>query len=269
MFTELPLTERAQAARAAGFGAVEFWWPFRDAVPGDGEVDRFVTSVQDAGVQLAGLNFFAGDMAGGDRGAVSWPRRSREFRDNVDVVVDIGRRLGCRSFNALYGNRVDGATAPEQDELAVENLAAAARAVAAIDGTVLLEAVSGTPAYPLKLAGDAIGVLDRVQRETGATNLAFLLDLYHLTVNGDDVGAVLDTQAERIGHVQIADAPGRGEPGTGGIDIPAFLGRLEDAGYAGWVALEYKPTTRTAESFGWLPAQTAAGTASTSERKPS
>lgn len=255
MFTEVPLTQRAQAARDAGFEAVEFWWPFPEAVPSDADVDRFVGSVRDAGVRLVGLNFFAGDMPGGDRGTVSWPQRSQEFRENVGVVVDIAQRLGCRAFNALYGNRVAGVSPAEQDELAVENLALAARAVEMVGGVVLVEPVSGSEAYPLKRAVDVIGVLDRVERETGVTNLGLLLDAYHLTVNGDDIDAVLDAHLGRTAHVQIADAPGRGEPGTGSIDIPGFLGRLEDVGYAGWVALEYKPTTAaTVDSLGWLHA---------------
>lgn len=252
LFTELPVTERARAARDAGFDAVEFWWPFADAVPSGADVDRFVDSVQGADVRLTGLNFFAGDMPGGDRGVLSWPERSQEFRENVGVVVDIGRRLGCRAFNALYGNRVAGADPAEQDALAVRNLAHAARAVAAIDGVVLVEPVSGAAAYPLRTAEDAIAVIDRVARETGAQNLGLLLDVYHLTVNGDDVDTVLDNHLDRVAHVQIADAPGRGEPGSGSIDVPAFLARLHAEGYTGQVGLEYKPTTSTLESFAWL-----------------
>src|SRR4051795_2248136 len=116
LFSELPLLERAAAARDAGFAAVEFWWPFAEPVPADAEMDAFARSVEDAGVSLIGLNFFAGDMPGGDRGLVSWPKRSAEFIDNIPVVASIGERLGCKAFNALYGNRVDGATATEQDE---------------------------------------------------------------------------------------------------------------------------------------------------------
>src|SRR3954447_11882171 len=183
LFTELPLLERPAAAKQAGFDAVEFWWPWPVAVPSDAEVDAFVTAVQDAGVQLAGLNFFAGDMPGGDRGLVSWPKRSAEFRDNIDVTVGLGERLGCRMFNALYGNRVDGTTPAAQDELAVEHLALAGRAVARIDGTVLIEPVSGAPRYPLLTAADAVGVIDRVGAETGVANLGLLCDLYHLDVN--------------------------------------------------------------------------------------
>ena len=249
LFAELPLAERPAAARAAGFDAVEFWWPFAGAVPSDREVDGFAAAVEDAGVALVGLNFFAGDMAGGDRGLVSWPARSAEFRDNVDVTIGIGERLGCRAFNALYGNRVDDATAEEQDELAVENLALAGRAAARIDGTVLVEAVSGAPRYPLLTAADAVAVIDRVQRETGVGDLGFLCDLYHLAVNGEDLDAVIDAYAGRIRHVQIADAPGRNEPGTGELDLDRHLDRLAAAGYDGWIALEYKPLAGTVEGL--------------------
>ena len=152
LLTELPLLERPAAAKAAGFDAVEFWWPFASSVPADAEVTRFEQAITDAGVQLTGLNFNAGDMPGGDRGLVSWMGRSSEFKDNIDVVAGIGGRLGCTSFNALYGNRQDGHTPEAQDELAVQNLAAAAAGVAGIGGTVLLEPVSGAPRYPLLTA---------------------------------------------------------------------------------------------------------------------
>ena len=253
LFTELPPLERPAAARAAGFEAVEWWWPFAVAVPPDREVDAFVAANKDAGVALAGLNFFAGDMPGGDRGLVSWPARAAEFRDNVEVTVEIGRRLGCRAFNALYGNRVDGASAEEQDDLATEQLALAAAAAGRVGGVVLVEAVSGAPRYPLKTAADAVGAIDRVERETGAANLRFLCDLYHLAVNGDDLDKTIERYSDRIGHVQIADVPGRNEPGTGSLDLDRLLGELAAAGYDGWVGLEYKPSGASADSFGWLP----------------
>src|SRR4029434_6478626 len=170
LFTELPLLERPAAARAAGFGAVELWWPFDVAVPPDRDVDAFVAAVEDAGVQLIGLNFFAGDMAGGDRGLVSWPARSGEFRDNIDVTMALGERLGCRAFNALYGNRGDDSTPQEQDDTSTENLGQAAKAAQRIGGTVLVEPVSGAARYPLLIAADALGVIDRGERETGVGN---------------------------------------------------------------------------------------------------
>lgn len=244
LFTELPLLERPAAARAAGFDAVELWWPFAEAVPADRDVDRFVSAVRDAGVQLVGLNFFAGDMPGGDRGLVSWPERSGEFRDNVDVTVGIGEQLGCTAFNALYGNRVEGVAAQDQDDLAVENLALAGRAASRIGGTVLVEPVSGADRYPLRTAADALAVVDRVRDGTGVENLGLLADLYHLAVNGDDVDRVVAEHAARVAHVQVADAPGRHEPGTGELPLDRWLTALEAGGYAGWVGLEYKPLER-------------------------
>ena len=255
LFTELPLLERPAAAKAAGFDAVEFWWPFDRAVPADADVDRFVAAVRDAGVALAGLNFYAGDMPGGDRGLVSWPARAAEFRDNVAVTVSIAEQLGCKAFNALYGNRVDGVAPEEQDDLAVQNLGLAATGVAAIGGIVLIEPVSGADRYPLLTAAQAIAVIDRVAAETGQRNLGLLADLYHLAVNGDDVDAAIARFASRAAHVQIADAPGRNEPGTGNLPLQRQLDALQDAGYAGWVGLEYKPSdpTDSAASFRWLP----------------
>ena len=253
LFTELPPLERPAAARDAGFDAVEFWWPFDTAVPADRDVDAFVSAVSDAGVQLVGLNFAAGDMPGGDRGLVSLPARAAEFRDNVDVTVGIGERLGCRAFNALYGNRVDGVDPAAQDEHGAAQLALAARAAARIGGTVLLEPVSGAPRYPLLTAADVLAVLDRLRGDHGVTGIGLLADLYHLAVNGDDVDKVIADSTDRIAHVQIADAPGRHEPGTGSLPLDRQLGDLEAAGYRGWVALEYKPATSTVEGLDWLP----------------
>jgi hydroxypyruvate isomerase len=253
LFTELPLLERPAAARKAGFAAVELWWPFPVAVPSDHEVEAFVRSVEDAGVQLVGLNFFAGDMPGGDRGLVSWPARAGEFRDNVEVTVGIGERLGCRAFNALYGNRVEGADPAAQDELATEQLAIAGRAAARIGGTVLVEPVSGAPRYPLLTAADAVGVVDRVAAGTGVDNLGLLCDLYHLATNGDDLDRAVATYGDRVAHVQIADAPGRHQPGTGTLDLDRHLDALAAGGYHGWVGLEYTPSGASADSFDWLP----------------
>jgi hydroxypyruvate isomerase len=250
LFTDLPLLKRPAAAKAAGFDAVEFWWPFDEAVPPAAEVNAFVDAVGDAGVELAGLNFFAGDMPGGDRGVLSSPAHSAEFRDNAELVAAIGAATGCRSFNALYGNRIAFISRELQDETAVANLAFAAETVERIGGTVLVEPVSGPFPYLLRTAADVIAVLDRVRAERRVRNLALLADLYHLTVNGDDLSKVLAEHVERIGHVQIADAPGRHEPGTGGIDLDGHLSRLEQAGYRGRVGLEY---VATEPGFSWLP----------------
>lgn len=249
LFTELPLLARPAAAAAAGFDAVEFWWPFAGCAPADPEVARFVGAVEDAGVSLTGLNFAAGDMPGGDRGLVSWPGREPEFRDGVAVAVGIGERLGTEVFNALYGNRIDGADPRAQDEVAAANLAFAAAATDRIGAAVVLEPLSGADRYPLRTAADTVAVLDRV----GAPNLALLADLYHLAVNGEDLNAVIARYTGRIGHVQIADAPGRHEPGTGALPLDRHLAALVAAGYDGVVGLEYVPATTSAAAFDWLP----------------
>ena len=249
ILTDLPLLERPAAAKAAGFDAVEFWWPFSSAVPAQQYVDGFVAAIQDAGVQLTGLNFFAGDMAGGDRGLVSWVGREGEFRDNVEVVVGIGERTGTKAFNALYGLRQDGVDAKAQDDLAVENLAIAGKAVARIGGIVLLEPVSGADAYPLKTADDALAIIARVKDEHGVDNVRLLADFYHLAVNGDDVAAVIADHAAEFGHIQIADAPGRGEPGTGELPLTEWIDAARAGGYDGVIGLEYKATQ--SDPFAW------------------
>jgi hydroxypyruvate isomerase len=249
LFTELPLPQRPAAAREAGFEAVEFWWPFDRPVPTNQEMADFVAAVRDAGVRLVGLNFPAGDMPAGDRGLVSWPGREDEFRAGVDCAVSIGEQLGVRVFNALYGNRVDGVDPAEQDALAADNLAFAAGAAARIGATVLIEPVSGAPRYPLRTAADALSAIGRVP----ADNVRLLADLYHLTVNGDDVDAVIARYSGEIGHVQVADAPGRHQPGTGSLPIGQWLTALDEAGYAGWVGLEYVPDGPSEASLDWLP----------------
>ena len=253
LFTELPLLERPAAARAAGFDTIEFWWPWPDQpVPSDPQVDAFVAAVESSGVRLAGLNFFAGDLAGPDCGVLSIPSRVKQFRDNIDVAVGIGERLGTGAFNALYGNRVDEATPEQQDELATESLVAAAKTADTIGATLLVEAVSGPKPYPLRTAADAVAAVERA-RSAGADNVAFLLDIFHLANNGDDVDAAIRHHVGSVGHVQVADFPGRGEPGTGGLDIDRYLLDLQSAGYTGYVGLEYKPTTTTEDSLAWLP----------------
>jgi hydroxypyruvate isomerase len=258
LFTEEPLLRRPAAAKAAGFSAVEFWWPFATPVPSDREVDAFTAAIGDAGVSLVGLNFFAGDLAGPDAGVLSIPARSGEFRDNVDVVAGIGERLDVRGFNALYGNRVDGVDPAAQDELATESIALAAKAVEGIGATVLIEPVSGPKPYPLRTADDAVAVVTRA-RAAGAANVGFLCDLYHLASNGDDIDAAIAAHTGVTAHVQIADAPGRGEPGSGQLDLERYLTALAGRGYRGWVSLEYKPTGTTEESLAWLPRERRAG----------
>jgi len=236
LFTELPLLERPAAARAAGFDAVEIWWPFADAVPETREIEAFEAAIGDAGVRLVGLNFFAGDMPAGDRGLASWQGRETEFRANVEVTVAIAARLGCRTLNALHGNF-------ETTAQTVSNYRFAADVAAEIGAQIVVEPLSGAPKYPIKTAHQAFELIDEIDRG----NVKLLADLYHLATNGDDLDTLAD-HVDRIGHVQIADAPGRGEPGTGELDLFGHLAKLRANGYTGFVGAEYKPVTH---SFAW------------------
>ncbi len=249
LFTEVPLLERPAAAKEAGFEAVEFWWPWPDRpVPADGEVDAFVRAISDSGVSLVSLNFYAGDLDGPDCGVVSLPDRAAEFRDNVPVTRGIGEQLGGAGFNALYGAREDAVDPRGRGEVALGNLTFAADAAARIGGTVLLEPLSGPKPYPLRTAVDVFSVLDRVERP----NVGFLCDLFHLANNGDDPATVLSAYGDRVAHVQVADWPGRHEPGTGILDLPSLLAAIDDTGYEGYVSLEYVPSTDTLDSLAWF-----------------
>jgi hydroxypyruvate isomerase len=252
LFTELPLLARPAAARAAGFDAVEFWWPFEEMVPSDAAADAFVAAIAGAGVELVSLDFHTGDMAAGDRGLLSIPSAAAAFRDNIGAGVEIARRTGCGRLNAPYGNRLAGVDPAEQDELAVENLTIAAHAADAIGATVLVEAINSidAPAFPIDSSAAAIAVIDKVP----APNVGFLADLYHLAKMGEDVPAALSAYRDRISHVQVADPPGRGAPGTGTLDFEPLFAQLAAQGYAGSVGLEYNPAdpADSATSFGWL-----------------
>ncbi|HEY3878105.1 MAG TPA: TIM barrel protein [Trebonia sp.] len=252
LFAELPLAERARAARDAGFEAVEFWWPWETMAPSDGEADSFVRSIADAGVALVSLNFHTGDMAAGERGIVSHPARAAEFKENVAAAADIAARTGCQRLNAPYGLRVPGVDVAEQDAVAIENLVFAAEAARRAGAAVLVEAINSfdVPGFPLDTSDRAMTVIEK----TGAPNVGFLADLYHLAKMGEDVADVLSRHRESILHVQVADSPGRGAPGTGTLDFEPLLRQLSVQGYGGWVGLEYLPadSADSATSFGWL-----------------
>ncbi|WP_405007223.1 TIM barrel protein [Kitasatospora purpeofusca] len=255
LFGELPLLERPAAAAAAGFTAAELWWPFGEEYdPSGAELDALREAFTDAGVRLTGLNFLD-DLTRGARGTVSVPSERDRFRANVPVAAAFAASLGTPALNALYGNRVEGVDPAEQDALALENLVLAARAAHGIGAILLVEALNRpeSPDYPLVSAAAAVEVVDKVNAATGLGNTKFLCDLYHLARNGEDLAAVIDAYADRIGHVQIADTPARNEPGTGGLDFEDLFARLTAAGYTGRIGLEYRPSTGvSADSFEWL-----------------
>jgi hydroxypyruvate isomerase len=239
LYGSLPVRDALSRATAAGFIDVEFWWPFTTAAPDDDEVTAFLQAVAESGVRLRGMNLFAGNMAGGDRGVLSWPGREAELQSSVAVACRVADATGCAIFNALYGRRQPTVNPAEQDELALTNLTQAATALAEAGGTVVLEAISGVPDYPLKTADDVARTLGGGSDVLPA-NVGLLLDVYHLSVNGDDVEQAIATHTAWISHVQLADAPGRGLPGTGSLPIATWLDQLAATGYSAGVALEFQ-----------------------------
>lgn len=231
------------AAKTLGFDAVEFWWPFRSPTPAAADVRTFVNSIKMAHVQLIALNFAAGTPDLENNGLLSSIEHKATFRANVQLAVNMAGELGTRAFNALYGNRLGNAS--EQHKLAVENLVWAAEQAATVGAVILIEPLSGAPNFPVKTVSRAVKLIEQAE-QFGARNVRLLLDLYHVAVNGEDAGAVIDAHADMIGHVQIADAPGRHEPGSGTLDINGCLRILSEHGYQGHVAIECIPSQGTA-----------------------
>jgi hydroxypyruvate isomerase len=255
LFTELPLLQRPAAAAAAGFDAVELWWPFPEPVPSDRDLDQLRDAILDSGTRLVGLNFDAGNMAAGERGLLSRPADSERFRANIDVAVGFAASLGCTVLNALYGNRDPESSLPEQREIATENLVLAARSAERAGATVVIEALNSieSPDYPITSSHHALDLIEYLRVIHDVPNIAFLADLYHLARMGEPIEQLIERRADRFGHVQIADPPGRGQPGTGDLDWPTLLDRLAASEYHGYVGLEYKPVGPSTDSFGWLP----------------
>ena len=235
----LPLLEQPAAAAAAGFDEIEFWWPFPTPFPAREDADRLVAAVEHAGVRVGLLNFFGGDLDAGERGFACMPGRERDFESSLLSALELGSRLGVQVYNPMYGLRVPGTTAAaDQERVAVANLVRAGRRVADAGATLALEPLSGVSAYPLTTAASALAVIDRV-RDHGVENIGLLADFYHLSFGGEDVAGVIRGHAREFARIQIADAPGRGRPGTGSLPLRNWLEASVGAGYTGAVALEY------------------------------
>ncbi len=246
LWKDVDFVERFGRAREAGFRAVEFWWPSGE------DLDQVESAIKDAGLEVALFNFDAGDMPGGDRGLVSDPDRSQEFRDNVPVALELAGKVGCPRLNALVGVEKDGMDRGEQLELARENISWAAEQAAERDVEVMIEAVNTfeNGPYLLHTTKAAAEFVERVGRD----NVKLQYDAYHMQRMEGNVVATLREHIGGITHIQVADSPDRGEPGTGEMNYRYIFGVLEELSYGGWIGLEYKPTTdSTEDSLEWLP----------------
>jgi hydroxypyruvate isomerase len=250
LFKEAPFLERFDRAARAGFAAVEFWWPAGEAL------DEVESAIRDAGLQVALFNFDAGEMAAGDRGLLSDPARADRFRENVPVALELAERLGCERLNALLGLERSAAEREAQLKLAAENVRWAADQAAPHGIDITIEAVNTfeNGPYLAPTTRRAAAFIDTVDRP----NVRLQWDAYHMQRMEGNLVATVTEFLPRIAHIQIADSPGRGEPGTGEINFPFVLDAIDALGYDGWIGLEYNPTTATTEeSLGWMPERSA------------
>jgi hydroxypyruvate isomerase len=234
LFAELPFCERFAAARAAGFETVELHWPRGE------DLDAVVRAVADADLAVCLMNFDGGDPAAGDRGLMATAERQAEWRHHVPVALDLARRLRCPVLHALVGVERPGGR-EEQLAHAAGELQFAADAAAPQGATVVVEALNPVDNGPVLLQTneDAAALLARAARPN--TGLQF--DAYHAAMIGRDPVAELERHFPQVRHVQVADCPGRGERGTGQMDVDGFLAALDRLGWAGPVGLEYRPST--------------------------
>lgn len=254
LFPQVPVNERAELAVAAGLEAAEFWWPFSSAKPSDDDVSAFVSSIKSSGIKLTGLNFAAGNMPEGDRGLISDPTKLDDFKYSVEVIKYIAGETGVRMFNLLYGNTLEGVSADTQEGTARDNVRYAQEHVAKpLGATILIEQCNPreNAKYRLPAPEDAVKVVTELNAETPNT-LGLLADVYHYAESGNDPIALINKHFPIISHVQIADSPGRNEPGTGSVDFDGVFAALIKNGYKGYVGLEYRPKGDTAEGLSWL-----------------
>ena len=231
LFAERPFLERFAAARAAGFGGVEFHW-HHDVAPADVQ-----DAVADAHLEVVLMNFDGGDLVRGDRGVLADPQRIEEFRANVPVALELARAVGCSRLNALVGRPLPGWTVKEQLDLARPALEAAADAAAEIGAEVLIEALNSVDNGPCLITSTAAAAA--LARSTRRPNVRLQFDAYHMHRMGEDLLDSLTRHRDAIAHLQVADDPGRGEPGSGEIDFGRLLAALSTERDPDWIGLEY------------------------------
>jgi hydroxypyruvate isomerase len=244
LFKELEFPERFEAAAQAGFKAVEIQFPYGWSKSQLGEI------AQHAGVEVVLINIPAGDSEKGDRGLGCLPGRVAEFREGVARAVEYAGALGCKQMNCLAGVAPPDVDGAKLRETYVSNLRYAAGELARHGMTLLVEPINTQtiPGFYLNKSAQALAIMD----EVGAANLKLQYDLFHMQIMGDDLAGTIETNLARIGHMQVADVPGRHEPGTGEIDFPPLFDLIDRLGYQGWIGAEYVPAGKTEDGLAWV-----------------
>lgn len=246
LFTEVPFAERFARAAQAGFDAVECQFPYElPAVE--------VKALLDAnGLTMVLHNLPAGDWAGGDRGIAGDPSRVDEFRAGVAKAIEYATLLGVKKINCLCGKPPAGLPEAEIRRTVVDNLRYAAAELKKAGIALLVEPINNydIPGFWLNSTAKALDVLD----EVGADNAFVQYDVYHAQRMEGELAGTMQKNLSRIGHIQIADNPGRNEPGTGEINFPFLFAFLDRIGYAGHIGAEYKPAAQTEAGLGWIKA---------------
>lgn len=246
LFTEHDFLDRFQAAADAGFTAVEFLFPY------EFQPDEIATRLTAANQQLVLHNFPPGNWEAGERGIAILPDRVAEFRSGVDWAVAYAKELGCPQLNCLAGLAPEGVDPALLRETLIGNLKYAAERLKKAGLRLLVEAINtrDMPGFFLHHSDQAIAVMD----EVGADNLFLQYDVYHMQVMEGDIANRLARLLPRVGHIQIADTPGRHEPGTGELNYPFLFGHLDRIGYDGFVSAEYRPLASTEAGLDWFAA---------------
>lgn len=246
LFTEHEFLDRFDAAARAGFKGVEYVGPY-DHAP-----DVVAARLKKNGLSQVLFNLPPGDWGKGERGIAVLPDRVDEFRKSVDTAITYATALGCGQVNCLAGIAPEDVSAAELEDLFVHNLSYAASKLEEAGIRLLIEAINtrDIPGFFLTTSRQALKIMDRV----GSKNLWFQYDIYHMQVMEGDLARTIEQNLGRIAHIQLADNPGRHEPGTGEINYPFLYEHLDRIGYQGWVGAEYKPRDGTEAGLGWMRA---------------
>lgn len=244
LFTEHPFLERFARAREAGFEAVEFLFPY------EYDTAAIARALRDAGLEQVLFNLPAGNFAAGDRGMANDPRRVDEFRASVRQALDVANELRAGRLNCLVGLWLDDVPEDLQRATLVENLRFAADQAADAGIRQVFEPLNvfDAPGYFVTTPDEGFAIVE----EAAHPNLTLQYDIYHAQRMQGNLAETIANRIDLIGHVQIADSPARHEPGTGEINYPFVFRALDDAGYDGWVSLEYRPARDTPSSLAWL-----------------